>query len=198
MSASSYKICLIGNQSVGKTALILRYARGQFNEYEKSTIGANFVETTYTKDEKVLSIGLWDPAGQEKYRSIVGMYYRGSCGIVLVYDITNRLSFEEIRNWHEEVKKNEPKAACLLLGNKMDCEDKRVVSFEEGEQMARNFGMYFDEVSAKTGENVKEAFHKFYDSIKFGESNDEDGSTIKIEDDEDEEQKQKESSGCCN
>ena len=154
MSNSSYKICLIGNQSVGKTALILRYARGQFNEYEKSTIGANFVETTYTQNDTVLSIGLWDTAGQEKYRSIVGMYYRGSCGIILVYDITNRLSFEEIRNWHEEVKKNEPKAACLLLGNKKDCEEKRVVQYEEGEEMARSFGMSFAEVSAKTGDSL--------------------------------------------
>ncbi|EMS16832.1 small GTPase EhRabF4, putative [Entamoeba histolytica HM-3:IMSS] len=170
MNLNIYKICLVGDQSVGKTSLVNRYAKGGFSTNEKATIGANFIATSYIKQGQEIKLALWDTAGQEKYRSMVSMYYRGSRGAVIVYDVTNRTTFEDIRGWYDEIFKAEPDVVCMLVGNKADNNQERLVSSEEGEELAKELGILFSEASAKTGDNVKETFIQLFEAINFDES----------------------------
>ena len=145
----SNKICVIGNASVGKTSLINQYTRHEFSSTEKATVGANFVPFRYVKETETINIAIWDTAGQEKYRSMVAMYYRGSVGAMIIYDITNKESFTDVSNWLEELRRSEPSVVCILVGNKTDSEHAREVTEEEASTFAKENGLFFVECSAK-------------------------------------------------
>lgn len=164
-SEESYKICIIGNSSVGKTSLISQYLKGFISENEKPTVGASYYSFTYTQRGKQLKFSMWDTAGQEKYRSMVGLYYRQAIGIILVYDITNKESFDDIPSWLGELRKTIPNAEVIVVGNKIDKEDQRKVKKTQGENFATENGCMFDECSALTNQNVSEMFKKFLDSL---------------------------------
>ncbi|KAL7718881.1 Rab family GTPase [Entamoeba marina] len=169
MNLNIFKICLVGDQGVGKTSLVNRYSKNTFSNLEKSTIGANFIATSITKNGREVKLALWDTAGQEKYRSMVSMYYRGAVGAIIVFDVTNRETFESLRGWCDDLVRAEPDVVCIIVGNKCDSAQERLVSAEEGQQMAHDIGALYTEASAKTGENVKESFGKLFDSIDFEE-----------------------------
>ena len=153
------KVIVVGNAHVGKTSCLLRFANNEFTGNYLSTIAVDFkVKTMDASGEKV-KIQAWDTAGQENYRSIATSFLRGSPGSVLVYDITDRSTFEDIDYWVDLIRtKGEPDVRIVLLGNKCDLGDMRAVSKEEGRAAAQKHGIPFIEVSAKDGINVSEAF----------------------------------------
>ncbi|KAJ8905027.1 hypothetical protein NDN08_001539 [Rhodosorus marinus] len=154
-----FKLLLIGDSSVGKSCLLLRFSDGSFNESQMSTIGVDFKIRTLELDKKTFKLQIWDTAGQERFRTIAAAYYRGAQGIIIVYDVTNKQSFENVEMWLSEVNKyGSGDVNKLLVGNKSDLTGKREVETERGKELAESNGMKFLETSAKTAENVEEAF----------------------------------------
>ncbi|XP_036411335.1 ras-related protein Rab-13-like [Megalops cyprinoides] len=161
-----YKLLLIGDSGVGKTCLIIRFAEDSFNSTFISTIGIDFKVKTIEVEGKKVKLQIWDTAGQERFKTITTAYYRGAMGIVLVYDITDVKSFENIQNWLKSIKENASAGVSrMLLGNKCDIEAKRKVSKERGEKLAKDHGIRFFETSAKSSINVEEAFISFAGDI---------------------------------
>ena len=161
------KYIIIGEPSVGKSNLLMKFANNKFTEDYQATIGVEFGAKNITIDDQIFRIQLWDTAGQENFRSITRAYYKNSVCAMLVYDITNRSSFENLQDWLKDIISQSPKTVLIiLLGNKIDLKEKREVEFEEGEQFAQKNGLIFMETSAKTGEGVEEIFKKSVQEIK--------------------------------
>ena len=154
-----FKYIIIGDSAVGKSNILLRYIHDKFNEEFQSTIGVEFGAKNIKIEDKIYRIQIWDTAGQETFRSITRAYYKNSVCACVVYDITNRNSFQNVKSWIEDCKKQSPKTVFLvLIGNKVDLEDRREVTYEEGSIYAQKNGMLFFETSAKTGKNIEEIF----------------------------------------
>ena len=152
-----YKILLLGDSSVGKTCFLMRYTDNTFQEIHMSTIGLDYK----LKNGKEISLQIWDTAGQDRFRAITKNYYKGAHGIILIYDITNQKTFENVKNWINQIKEEvSNKVTIILVGNKIDDEDHRVVSTEQGEKMANDFGLMFFECSAKSGVNIDSTFNE--------------------------------------
>ena len=148
------KLVLIGESSVGKTNLLLRYTENKYDFSQKPTIGMDFVSKEVTIDNRIIKVQFWDTAGQEKYKSIANTYFKVSNGVVLVYDVTRRESFDKLEKWLRDVKNNAPvDAKILLVGNKIDLVDQRQITTEEGRRFAESNSLYFWETSCKTNEN---------------------------------------------
>ncbi|XP_014241165.1 ras-related protein Rab-8A isoform X1 [Cimex lectularius] len=161
-----FKLLLIGDSGVGKTCILFRFSEDAFNNTFISTIGIDFKIRTIELDGKKIKLQIWDTAGQERFRTITTAYYRGAMGIMLVYDITNEKSFDNIKNWIRNIEENATTdVEKMLLGNKCD-HDVRVVSKERGEQLAIEYGIKFMEVSAKESINVESAFFTIAGDIK--------------------------------
>lgn len=162
-----FKLLLIGDSGVGKTCVLFRFSEDAFNSTFISTIGIDFKIKTIELDGKKIKLQIWDTAGQERFRTITTAYYRGAMGIMLVYDITNDKSFDNIKNWIRNIEEH---AAAdvekMVLGNKCDMEDKRQVSKDRGEQLATEYNIKFMETSAKTAQNVEESFITLARDIK--------------------------------
>lgn len=168
------KYIVVGDTAVGKSCLLLQFTEQRFQNSHDITIGVEFGTRTIEIDSKKIKLQIWDTAGQESFRSITRSYYRGACCALLVYDITRRQSFEHVTSWLEEARTHgSEKMTVLLVGNKSDRESARMVSHEEGEKLAKESGLFFIETSAKTSNNVDEAFlltaKVVYDKIKSGE-----------------------------
>ena len=160
------KYIIIGDAAVGKSNLLLRYAHGQFKDEYQLTIGVEFGAKNISINDKIYRIQIWDTAGQENFRSITRAYYKNSVCALVVYDITNRDSFNNIANWVEDCKNQSPKTIFMVLvGNKSDLSDKRVISIDEGRELAEKYNMIFFETSAKTGDNVDLIFFKSAEEI---------------------------------
>ena len=161
-----FKYIIIGDSAVGKSNILLRYIHDKFNEDFQSTIGVEFGAKNLKIEDKIYRIQIWDTAGQETFRSITRAYYKNSVCSCVVYDITNRNSFQNIKSWIEDCRKQSPKTVFLvLIGNKVDLENRREVSYEEGSIYAQKNGMLFFETSAKTGKNIEEIFIKSSNEI---------------------------------
>ncbi|KAK2385448.1 ras-related protein RHN1 [Trifolium repens] len=155
------KLVLLGDMGTGKTSLVLRFVKGQFSEYQESTIGAAFFTQVLSLNEATVKFDIWDTAGQERYHSLAPMYYRGAAAAIVVYDITSMDSFVRAKKWVREVQRQaNPNLIMFLVGNKADLEDQRKVGNEEGEEYAKENGMSFFETSAKTAQNVNELFYE--------------------------------------
>ena len=155
------KYIIIGDAAVGKSNLLLRFTQDDFKTEYQLTIGVEFGAKNLNLNNKVFRLQIWDTAGQENYRSITRAYYKNSVCAILVYDITNRDSFEHISNWIEDCLSQSPKTVFMVLvGNKSDLNEQRKVSLEEGQQMAKNNNMMFFETSAKSGANVDKIFEQ--------------------------------------
>eukprot|EP01028_Stygiella_incarcerata_P004754 TRINITY_DN20661_c0_g1_i1.p1 TRINITY_DN20661_c0_g1~~TRINITY_DN20661_c0_g1_i1.p1 ORF type:complete len:206 (-),score=51.08 TRINITY_DN20661_c0_g1_i1:211-828(-) len=157
----TYKLVLLGESAVGKSSLVLRFVRGQFFEYQESTIGAAFLTQTVPLDDCTIKFEIWDTAGQERYHSLAPMYYRGAAAAIVVYDITSQESFVRARSWVKELQRQgNPNIVIALAGNKADLEldGKRKVETSEAMGYAESNGTLFMETSAKTALNVSEIF----------------------------------------
>ena len=156
------KILTLGDTMVGKSSIVLRFSEDKFDDNQFATIGIDF-KTKYIKiADSSVKVLIWDTAGQEKFQNIAKQYYKGANGVLLIYDIGSRKSFERIDFWLKELKENNriDELFICLVGNKSDLEDKRVITTEEGEKYAKDNNILFFEVSAKTGKGVVELFNK--------------------------------------
>ena len=153
------KILTIGESAVGKTCILLRFTDDKFLINHITTIGIDFKAKEINCDEKKVKLKIWDTAGQERFRNITKQYYKGADGILLVYDITDRNSFEKVRDWMKQIQENTQRdsISVVLIGNKCDLEDRQV-SFEEGERISKEFGIQFLETSAYKDINIKQSF----------------------------------------
>lgn len=158
---SVFKLLVIGDSTVGKSCLILRYVdiHGSHEPSFIPTIGVDFKVKTIEVDSKRVRLQIWDTAGQERFNNIVKSYYRGSHGILVVYDVTNRETFDHVSKWLRQAEEGPCEDAVrFLVGNKVDLTDRQVVSEEEGRALATERSMQFMQTSAKTGACVEEAF----------------------------------------
>lgn len=155
-----FKLLLIGDSGAGKSCLLTRFADAVYSDGYISTIGVDFKIRTIELDSKVCKLQIWDTAGQERFRTITSSYYRGAHGIILVYDVTDDESFQNIRYvWMREISRyGTDGVTTLLVGNKSDLVQQKVVSFVDGKEFADTYGMHFLEASAKTATNVDQAF----------------------------------------
>ena len=154
------KVVIIGDSGVGKTNLIKRFVSDTFNENSKATVGVEFLSKTYKINNHIFKIELWDTAGQERYKSITSVYYKGSKGALLVYDITSKVTFDNIGKWITEIRDKTSKDITLMMvGNKTDLVQYREVSNEQALNKAKTLGIPLMETSALDSTNVKEAFH---------------------------------------
>ena len=161
-----FKILLLGDSGVGKSSLLLRYTKNEFNVDMRSTIGVEFALKYLTIDNFQLKVQIWDTAGMERYRSITSAYYKGAKGVIIVYDICRQKSFEDVDNWIDDFKsKADEDAVILLIGNKNDLDDKREVRKEEAETKAQKNKFAFMETSAKDNNNVEKAFETLFKEI---------------------------------
>lgn len=161
------KLLLIGDSGVGKSCCLLRFSEDSFTPSFITTIGIDFKIRTIELDGKRVKLQIWDTAGQERFRTITTAYYRGAMGILLVYDVTDERSFNNIRTWFSNVEQHATEGVNkILIGNKCDWEEKRVVSVERGQQLADELGIPFMEVSAKSNINVEKAFYSLASDIK--------------------------------
>ncbi|XP_009421150.2 GTP-binding protein YPTM1 isoform X1 [Musa acuminata AAA Group] len=162
-----FKLLLIGDSSVGKSCLLLRFADDSYVDSYISTIGVDFKIRTVELDGKTVKLQIWDTAGQERFRTITSSYYRGAHGIIIVYDITEMESFDNIRQWLSEIDRYANDSVCkLLVGNKCDLVENRVVEMEKAKAFADSLCIPFIETSAKDSINVEKAFLTMCAEIK--------------------------------
>ena len=170
------KVILIGDSGVGKTNIMSKFLKNQFMEESKATIGVEFGSKLFNHEGHKIKAQIWDTAGQEKYKAITGAYYKGSKGALVVYDITQKKTFENIEKWVNDLKAaGDPKITIILIGNKNDLDNKRQVSKDQGEEKARSFGCAFLETSAYSGDNIDKAFNLMVKEIYEKFSNDSTG-----------------------
>ncbi|CAO4362103.1 Protein CBR-RAB-10 [Caenorhabditis briggsae] len=171
-----FKLLLIGDSGVGKTCILYRFSDDAFNTTFISTIGIDFKIKTIELKGKKIKLQIWDTAGQERFHTITTSYYRGAMGIMLVYDITNAKSFDNIAKWLRNIDEHASEDVVkMILGNKCDMSDRRVVSKDRGEKIAQDHGIRFHETSAKLNVHVDTAFYDLAEAIlaKMPDSTDE-------------------------
>ena len=198
------QLLIIGDSTVGKTSIITRFANGTFDSNYLATVGLD----NFTKDEiidnKTIRIKIWDTAGQERYKSLTKGFFRNAEGVMLVYDVTNSETYENLKYWMQSIKnnlgENMGEIPIIIIGNKIDCQE-REVSVEEAENFWKEQGFPYFETSAKTGENIDKTI-KFLvkQVINFKEGNKEENKdytkSIKIEKDDKNEVKNGEAKKC--
>ena len=161
-----FKLILIGDSSVGKSNILLQYLKGQFDPNSKATVGVEFGTKNIEINNKKIKIQILDTAGQERYRSITSAYYRGAKGAFIVYDITRKTTFDNIDRWVADLKANgDDNISIVLIGNKLDLEDKREVQKDEGVKKSEEFKTAFMETSALNGDNIDKAFDELIEQI---------------------------------
>ncbi|KAI3786978.1 hypothetical protein L1987_41100 [Smallanthus sonchifolius] len=160
------KIVLIGDSGVGKSNILSRFTRNEFNLESKATIGVEFATRTLQVEGKMIKAQIWDTAGQERYRAITSAYYRGAVGALLVYDITKRPTFDNVQRWLRELRANaDSNIVVLMAGNKSDLNDLRAVDKQDGQSLAEKEGLSFLETSALEAHNVEKAFQTILTEI---------------------------------
>jgi Ras-related protein Rab-1A len=162
-----FKIIIIGNSGVGKSSLLLRFTDRIFEYSHVSTIGVDFKIQTIQLDNKIIKMQLWDTAGNERFRTITTSYYRGSHGVCIVFDLTDKQSFENINSWFTEIEKyasNNIKK--ILVGNKCDISKDREISYKEANEFANKLNIPYIETSAKDSINVQELFINLAKTLK--------------------------------
>ncbi|KAJ3685396.1 hypothetical protein LUZ61_014560 [Rhynchospora tenuis] len=165
------KLVLLGDVGTGKSSLVLRFVKGQFVEFQESTIGAAFFSQTVAVNDQTVKFEIWDTAGQERYHSLAPMYYRGAAAAIIVYDITNATTFTRAKKWVQELQsQGNSNTIMALAGNKSDLLESRQVSTEEAEKYAKENGLFFMETSAKTAINVNDIFYEIAKKLLEGQT----------------------------
>ncbi|KAK5580404.1 hypothetical protein RB653_000421 [Dictyostelium firmibasis] len=153
------KILMIGNSSVGKSSMLVRYTKNTFSDSYTPTLGIDFCLKTIEIDDKIIKLQIWDTAGQERFNNITSSYYRGANGVMIVYDITNQESFYNLKKWLGDVEYYAgPNISKIIVGNKCDLEETRAVDFINAKKFANDLNIPIMEVSAKDSSNLEDAF----------------------------------------
>jgi len=156
-----FKVIAVGDGSVGKTSITIRFCEGKFSQEYLMTIGANFgvkaLSVPFGEEVREIKLQIWDTGGQERFSPIRELYYKGGLAAIVVFDVTNRESYDHLLMWFNEVRKNVPNIPLTLVGNKIDIPN-RVITYEEGLRMAKRCAAPYRETSAMTGERVDEVF----------------------------------------
>ncbi len=161
-----FKVVLVGDSGVGKTNILLRYLKNEFDTNTKATVGVEFGTKKAHIENSSIKAQIWDTAGQERYRSITSAYYKGAHGALVVYDITRKSSFDSVEKWLSDLKNNgEEKMVIMVVGNKCDLEEGRVISLQDGEAKAQRNKVAFLETSALNATNVEKAFDELIQKI---------------------------------
>jgi Ras-related protein Rab-8A len=162
-----FKILLLGDSSVGKTCFLLRYSDDTFTENHISTIGLDYrFKLVNLENDKKVKLQIWDTAGQDRFRAITKNYYKGAHGIILIYDVTNISTFNNIKSWVTQIRENTTeKIKIVLVGNKIDEEELRKISSDEGQKLAVEYDLKFFEASAKKNIRVTEVFNYITEEI---------------------------------
>ena len=155
-----FKLVVVGNTAVGKSALLVQYAESAFQESYVSTIGIDFKVRTIDVEGQRVKLQIWDTAGQERFQTIGAAYYRNTHGVIVVYDVTERDSFKAVENWIRKIRQNcEETVKIVLVGNKDDDPSSKVVQTNEAEEFANQMNIKLFETSAKENVNVDEMFY---------------------------------------
>jgi small GTP-binding protein len=162
-----FKVLLLGDSSVGKTCFLLRFSDDTFTDNHISTIGLDYrLKMVKVSNDDIVKLQIWDTAGQDRFRAITKNYYKGAHGIILIYDVTNQNSFNNIKNWISQIKENtSEKVKICLVGNKCDMDENRKIAYEDGQKLADEYGLKFFETSAKNNLNVEETFKFLIEEI---------------------------------
>lgn len=156
-----FKLLLIGDSSVGKSSLLLRFCDNTFQEGTVNLTSVDFKTKNVTIDGKTIQLQVWDTAGQERFRTITSSFYRGAHGIIVVYDISDQATFNNVKLWMQEIQRYASAGVCkMLVGNKVDLADKRVVEYNTAKEYADGLSIPFSETSSKTGQEVDKVFEK--------------------------------------
>ena len=173
MSNITLKILLIGDSTVGKTTLLLQYVDGKFSDSHITTIGVEYKDKNINLDGRELTLQIWDTSGQERYQSITKNFYRNADGIIFIFDLTNKESFEHMKNWLMSSVDCNKDFKSILVGNKLDLKNERVVNQESIKKFLEKNEMKFFETSAKEGTNVDIIFKEISQLILAGKTNEE-------------------------
>eukprot|EP00474_Spongospora_subterranea_P008691 CRZ09149.1 hypothetical protein [Spongospora subterranea] len=161
-----FKVVLIGDSGVGKSNLLSRFTRNEFNLESKSTIGVEFATRSIKTEDKVIKAQIWDTAGQERYRAITSAYYRGAVGALLVYDMSKRLTYDNVGRWLKELRDHaDENIVIMLVGNKRDLRHMRTVPTDEAKEFCEANNLFFIETSALDASNVDLAFQRILTEI---------------------------------
>ncbi|XP_003703985.1 ras-related protein Rab-37 isoform X1 [Megachile rotundata] len=180
----THKTILLGDSGVGKTSLLVQFDTKKFQPGNfAATVGIGFTNKVVVVDDTSIKLQIWDTAGQERFRSVTHAYYRDAQALLLLYDVTNKTSYDNIRAWLSEIREHAKEdVVIMLLGNKSDCGTERVVKREDGERLAQEYKVPFMETSAKTGLNVELAFLAVARELKARKSSDPDDTKFNVQD----------------
>ena len=160
------KIMILGNTSVGKTSFIIKYTENTFQEVYLSTIGIDYKIKKLTYNEQKYNLYIYDTTGEERFRSLSFNLIKFTEGVILMYDITNKSSFKSIPEWIESAREHKGENyPIIIIGNKIDLEEKRKITTEEGENLAKKYGLDFFEISNKEDINIKEAIFTLFKKV---------------------------------
>jgi len=154
-----FKLLIIGDSGVGKSSILLRFADNLFSGSYITTIGVDFKIRTINIDGEKIKLQIWDTAGQERFRTITSTYYRGTHGVIIVYDVTNAESFVNVKRWLHEIEQNCDVVNKVLVGNKDDCPELKVVEKGDAQRFSEQMGVQLFETSAKENQNIEEVFN---------------------------------------
>ena len=162
-----YKVLLLGDSTVGKTCFLVQFAEKIFNEQHITTVGLDYrLKEMKLKSGKSVKLQIWDTAGQDRFRAITKNYYKGANGIIVIYDVTNIKSYENVKTWISQIRESaSANVIVYIVGNKIDKKEERKVSEEDGKKLADEYGFPFVETSAKDGININETFEDLVEKI---------------------------------
>ena len=181
----SVKIVLLGDSGVGKTSIITRYINGKLPEVSKPTVGAAFVQKQEIINNRSIELRIWDTAGQEVYRGLAPMYYRSAQIAIVVFDVTNRASYESVEFWVKELQKNANQIPCITIcGNKIDVDEERIIPPAEAKKFAVENGAIYCEASAKDGTGISQLFQtslaKMFEELQTKDTVNFNGNTVNL------------------
>ena len=168
-----FKLLLLGDSSVGKTSILLKYISNKFDESSISTVGVDYMDKIIDYNKFKIKLQIWDTSGEEKFRTITKNFYRNADGLLVVFDLTKKESYDHIRIWINEAKENNDKLKTILIGNKLDLKDERIVAIDVAKQFAEKNNLKYIETSAKDGTNINESFQAIIDLLFDGKSSEE-------------------------
>ena len=167
------KLLLLGDSSVGKTSILNKYISNKFDESSISTVGVDYMDKIIDYNKFKIKLQIWDTSGEEKFRTITKNFYRNADGLLVVFDLTKKESYDHIKSWINEAKENNDKLKTILIGNKLDLKDERIVAIDVAKQFTEKNNLKYIETSAKDGTNINESFQAIIDLLFDGKSSEE-------------------------